>query len=342
VRNSTMAWCLVLAVCTVTGPVRLAIAGNQLDVEITGPDEYSTLRGPTNEIGVTVTPAGMAIDWVALYHGVYQKSSIGWDPGEGPTWQFQWDANACTFGCTNGAITLKAKAEDDGDGEDHDFRDFAVDNAYLIRVNRNSDILWKYWTGNGWASSYVWCLDEEHHAQTPTPAWGCLTTGGGVDTHPQWYEGHTVSGYCQGPDAEEWYMWFCKYHGCPPDGHGGSTHHYCTNGDTPGYTGSERNYPLVGTPQIWGEEDCDASWGWARIPLPASTACCGCYRQGIYIHGDGGGVGDCEEEQDLVKTLGCIRMCNGHVEKLAGIVAAAKARGADVHICVPAGTWEDD
>jgi hypothetical protein len=198
-----------------------------------------------------------------------------------------------------------------------------IDNHYLLNVVRNTTLTFKYYkTAGGW--------------EALSSSYECLTTG---------------SGDVDGPN------------------HTGTDHTYCGDGDTPPYTKSDPNnefsYPTIG--DYWNSwtQEADGSYGrkvwdvdgnkyytvnkdgtgnivghW-YIRLPNRTAPCGCYRDGLQIHGGMATTNMSDalaDNQTLNNTHGCIRMHNADLTDLiTNYIGVYKPRvnNDHIHISVP-------
>lgn len=300
-----------------------AEAWNAIYVEITSPNSGASIRGHNRSVSVHAwTTGALKLKTIKVLYNDVLKWSHTYDPAVTEKYD---SGSFCTFEIanTNGVLKAKAYAED-GQTYAMDTQTNPVDNAYLISVTRGTcatpgTVRWRYWTGTAWSTLSNYCVGG--HPDTSCPGWGG-TTQGGART------GDLPDGYCRGPGAPQ--QAYCSH---PVNYPNHAKPNCCHNGDTPGFTGSGREYPTIGGT---GDPVCDSNYGRAWIVLGSATADCGCSRTGIWIHGKGIGD-DCPATHDWYPTLGCVRMQNGQVQTLYNIVNAAYGRVGydDIHVSVP-------
>jgi hypothetical protein len=312
----------VVALCALARPPAEAACGPAIYVEILSPNPDVVLRGYDVNVSVHAwTTGALKVKSIVVFYDGHMK----WKHGYNPAVQEKYDSDTiCTFEEANdpsGVLMARASA-DDGVRWAEDSQINPVDNAYLISATRGTcaspgTVTWKYWSGGGWTALDSYCTGGGH-LNTSCSGWRGTTEGG-------------ANGYCTGPgqgSPRPWCSHLPNYPDHPPINR-------CQNGDTPGYTGSGRNYPALASPG-YTDYVCDGLFGTAKIWLPDTSADCGCARTEIRIHGDQIN-GQCPDTHAWNPTIGCVRMQNGAVQTLCNIVAAASGRVGldDIHISVP-------
>lgn len=296
---------------TVRAPAQ-ACTSSSIHVELICPTAGTAMRGSGCVVSVHAwTTGSLKVKTIqVLYNDV-----LKWSHTFTPVTDKNDSGCFCTFEIannTNGILKAKAYAED-GATYATDTQTNPVDNAYRISVTRGTGtVSWQWWTGSAWSTLSNYCVGG--HLNTSCSGWTGSTLGG-------------ASGYCEGPGSPNQDPDWCTHAPSYPNH---PNPNRCYYGDTPAYA----DIPITGRTDY----PCDALFGAAKIWLNDATADCGCSRTEIRIHGDQIDA-ECPDTHPLNRTHGCVRMQNGQIQTLYGIVNAAYSRvggNANIKVYVPA------